>query len=341
MYGPIAAPAWRHSEISEQSISRKIIGHQNYDVPVPGLPALGPAKGNEGLTNLSTGSETQRVDYLAGLIAFSVLLITAQYFCLTFVFDAINAAGQARYYSSFITRKTINEFFLNPVWIGPFLMTSPRFLVANYLRDGHLLPISQKTVARVSRLMIPVTLMAALEYFLVNCGATRWLEFLPSISWSSYPFVVGFNSFAEFISEVLELFYMIPNAAPTITVNYCSGVLWLIPVLLQNSWSTLLFAIIVREIKTPWKRFAFYAFCIINHWYALSWGTYFYLGVLLTDLDITYKWRPYLYARPLAYYPLVLLLALLAFSSLGIDALSQWTGVMYETAEYGIHPDPN
>lgn len=337
----ITAPAWRHPEMSEQSLPRKIIDPQLVDVPIKEIRASDALTRIERLTNLPSGSETQRVDYLAGLITFSVLLITAQYFCLTYVFDAINAAGQTRYYSSLIARKTINEYFLNPIWIGPLLITSPRFLVANYLRDGHLLLISEKTVGRVCRLMIPVTLIAAIEYFLVNCGATRWLEFLPSVSWSSYPFVVGFNSFANFISEVLELFYLIPNAAPTITVNFCSGVLWLMPILLQNSWTTFLLAIVIREIKTPWKRAAFYAFCIVNHWYALSWGSYFYLGVLLTDLDVTYKWRPYLYARPLAYYPLIIAFALLAFGSLGIDCVSQWTGIIYETEEYGIHPDPN
>lgn len=54
--------------------------------------------------------------------------------------------------------------------------------------------------------------------------------------------------------------YLIPNAAPQITFNYCTGVLWTIPVQLQGSWLVLLGVIVIREIKTPWKRFGYYIF---------------------------------------------------------------------------------
>jgi len=54
--------------------------------------------------------------------------------------------------------------------------------------------------------------------------------------------------------------YLIPNAAPQITFNYCTGVLWTIPGQLQGSWLVLLGVIVIREIKTPWKRFGYYIF---------------------------------------------------------------------------------
>ena len=283
----------------------------------------------------------KRVDYLAGLVAVSSLLVTAIHFSLTFAYGSLNAGAFTHYRSEVIARKTINPFLLNLIWIGPFLMTSTRFLVSSYLRTGELLAVAEKTAGRTPRLMIPITAMVTLEYFLINAGATKWLEYLPSITWSTWPFTAGFTDFGNFLSEVIELMYLIPNAAPIITFNYCTGVLWTIPVQLQGSWLTILAVIVICEIKTPWKRFGFYAFCIINHWYALSWGSYFYVGILLTDLDITYKWRTYLHARPLAYYPLLLLCVLTGFAGLGMDLITQWTEVNYATYEYAIHPDIN
>ena len=285
--------------------------------------------------------QKKRVDYLAGLVAVSSLLVTAIHFSLTFVVGTINAGAYTHYDSETIARKFINSYFLNLLWIGPFLMTSTRFLVSSYLRTGELLPVAEKTVGRTPRLIIPVVAMVLVEYFLINAGATKWLEYLPSITWSTWPFTAGFTNFSNFLSEVLELMYLIPNAAPQLTFNYCTGVLWTIPVQLQGSWLTLLGVIVIREIKTPWKRFGFYAFCIINHWYALSWGSYFYIGIMLTDLDITYKWRPWLHARPLFYYPFLTFSMSLGIAGLSMDLITQWTQVNYATYEYAIHPDVN
>ncbi len=283
----------------------------------------------------------KRLDYLAGLVALSSLLVTGIHFSLTFVFGAINAGVYTHYHSETVARKTIDSFLLKLIWIGPFLVTSTRFLVASYLRNGELLPVAEKTVGRTPRLMIPIAAMVMLEYFFINVGATKWLEYLPSITWSDWPFTVGYTNFGNFLSEVLQLMYLIPNAAPLITFNYCTGVLWTIPVQLQGSWLSLLAVIVIREIRTPWKRFGFYAFCIINHWYAVSWGSYFYVGIMLTDLDVTYKWRPYLYARPFIYYPFLALMVAIGVAGLFIESLTQWTNVNYATFEYSIHPDIN
>lgn len=282
-----------------------------------------------------------RVDYLAGLVAIACLLVTGIHFSLTFVYADINTGAYTHYHSEAVADKTIDFFLLNLVWIGPFLMTSARFLISSYLRSGELSLVAEKTVGRAPRLMIPVASMVLLEYFFINIGTTKWLEYLPSITWSNWPYTVGFSTFGNFVSEVLELIYLIPNAAPLLVFNYCTGVLWTIPVQLQGSWLTLLAVIVIREIRTPWKRFGFYAFCIINHWYALSWGSYFYIGILLTDLDLTYKWRSYLHARPLIYYPFLTIVAAMAVAGLFIDVLSQWTNVSYAALEYAIHPDIN
>ena len=67
-------------------------------------------------------------------------------------------------------------------------MTSTRFLVSNYLRNGDLQNVAEKTVGRPFRLLIPVVAIAMLEYFLMDSGATAWLEYLPSVTWSTWPF---------------------------------------------------------------------------------------------------------------------------------------------------------
>ncbi|KAL1876166.1 hypothetical protein Plec18167_005430 [Paecilomyces lecythidis] len=291
-------------------------------------------------TTAAAPTAKKRVDYLAGLVALSSLLVTQIHFGLTFVPAAINPGAFMHYKSEIWARKTVTPYLLNLIWIGPFLMTSSRFLAASYLKNGNLRPLAEKTVGRTPRLIIPIAAIALIEYFFMDAGATKWLMYLPSITWSTWPFTVGYTNFGTFISEVIELMYLIPNAAPQITFNYCTGVLWTIPVQLQGSWQVMLSVIVIREIKTPWKRFGYYAFCIVNNWYALSWGSYFWLGLMMADLDITYKWRKWLSTHPFVYYPLVLLAAVLGFGGLSIDLATQWTEVNYATYEYDIHPDP-
>ncbi|KAI9711141.1 MAG: hypothetical protein M1812_007245 [Candelaria pacifica] len=281
----------------------------------------------------------ERIDYLAGLLAFSSLIITVINFCYTFSPALVSSDAQAHYPSEVWTRKMIAPYLMNSAWFGPFLLISSRFLVSNYLRNGDLLRIAEKTVGRTFRLMVPIVGIALLEYFLMDSGAVKWLEFLPSITFSTWPFVAVPDNLGHFISAMLSLLYIIPNALPQLINNYCTNVLWTIPVQLQGSWTVLLCAIVIREIKTPWKRFGYYTFCIVNHWYALSWGSYFYFGVLLADLEITYKYRKWLYPRPTVYYPVVILCAILAIGGLSSDLATQWTGNNNVQLEYGIHPD--
>jgi hypothetical protein len=280
-----------------------------------------------------------RLDYLAGFIAFSALLVTLNHFGLTFCAAVIIPSVRPHYQSEIWARRTIATYFLDPLWIGPFLMISTRFLVSNYLRTGKLENLAQKIVARPFRLLTPVASIATLEYFLMDAGALNWLEYLASVTWSPWPFTTTVPNPGVFISEIIQLAYLIPNAAPMITHNYCTGVLWTIPVQLQGAWQTLLALIMVKECKTPWKRFVFYAFCVSQHWYGLSWGSYYYAGVLLADLDITYKYKTWLHVRWWVYYPLLWFLICVMFGGFTIDMVTQWTGVQYAEVEYGWHPD--
>lgn len=281
-----------------------------------------------------------RVDYLAGLVAVCSLLVSCTHFILTFVPSVIMEYLPQHYESEHWARATIEPFFFNEIWVGLFFTTSTRFLTSGYLRTGNLKTIAEKVVCRCPRLMIPITAVILFEYFLMDLGATKYLEYIPSVTWSTWPSTTLYTNFGYFFDETLQLFYLIPNAAPQLTWNFCTGVLWTIPVQLQNSWLVLLGVVIVRDIKTPWKRLGYYGFCIINHWYAMSWGSYFWFGLMLADLDITYKYRKYIQARAWIHYPMLTLAAILVFLSLANDLFSFHFGYTFSTQERGIHPEP-
>lgn len=279
-----------------------------------------------------------RVDYLAGLVAVCSLLVSCTHFILTFVPSVIEQYLPQHYNSEYWARRTIEPFFFNEVWVGLFFTTSTRFLTSGYLRKGDLKIVAEKVVCRCPRLMIPITAVIILQYFLMDLGAVKYLEYIPSITWSTWPSTAIYTNFGYFVDETLQLFYLIPNAAPQLTWNYCTGVLWTIPVQLQNSWLVLLGVVIIKEIKTPWKRFGYYSFCIINHWYAMSWGSYFWMGLMLADMDITYKYRKWVQARWWFHYPMLNLAIILVFLSLANDLFSIYTGWTFSTNERGIHP---
>ncbi|KAF2178606.1 glycoside hydrolase family 16 protein [Zopfia rhizophila CBS 207.26] len=281
----------------------------------------------------------QRIDYLAGLVGLCAVLVTVMHFGLTFVPAIVMPGAPVHYESEYWAQKIISPFILNQMWLGVFFTTSTRFLVARYLKTGNLEDIAQAVVRRTPRLMIPVASIALLEYFLVDCGVTKYLRYIPSLTWSTWPYVTRFPTIGHFVSEVLELIYLIPNAVPQITFHYCTGVLWTIAVQLQGSWLVLTGVIVISEIRTLWKRMAYYSFCIVNHWYAQSWGSYIWFGLLLADLDVTYKYKPYLHARPMAYYSLTIFCWLCVAAGFAANIISNWTDFNFVVYESNIHPD--
>lgn len=281
----------------------------------------------------------RRVEYLAGTVALCAVVVTVMHFSLTYVPALVIPGAPYHYESEVWARRIVSPIFLNQMWLGVFFTTSTRFLVDKYLRDGELAHIAQTTIRRTPRLMIPVTCATLIEYFLVDCGVTSNLERVPSISWSSWPYVSRYPSFGIYLSELMELYFVIPNQVPQITFNYCTGVLWTIAVQLQFSWICLLGVIMVREIRNPWKRFGFYAFCIITNWYAQSWGSYFWVGLLLADLDITYNYNKWLETHVKSYY--LILFSFIGMVILGFAAsvIPNWLNYNFSIHETDIHPD--
>lgn len=283
----------------------------------------------------------QRIDHLAGLVAMCAILVTVIHFGLTFVPAMVIPGAPRHYESEYWAQQIISPFFLNQMWLGVFFTTSTRFLVEPYLRKGNLQDVAKAAVRRTPRLMVPVASIALLQYFLIDVGATTYLRYIPSLTWSTWAYVTRYPTFGHYISEVLELVYLIPNAVPQITFNYCTGVLWTVAVQLQGSWLVLCGVIVVYEIKTPWKRMCYYAFCLVNHWYAQSWGSYLWLGLLLTDLDITYKYKQWLHSRPAVYFPLLTVFWLCVAAGFAANMIPNWLDYNFATYEHNIHPDPN
>jgi hypothetical protein len=286
-------------------------------------------------------SPRERVDYLAGLVALCAILVTVMHFGLTFVPGMIIPGAPRHYESELWAQQYIAPFILNQMWLGVFFTTSVRFLVAGYLKRGNMKDLARAAVRRTPRLMIPVASIALLQYFLIDVGATSYLRYIPSITWSTWPYVTRYLTFGHYVSEILELVYLIPNAVPQITYNYCTGVLWTIAVQLQGSWLVLLGVIVVYEIKTPWKRMCYYVFCLVSHWYAESWGSYLWLGLLLTDLDITYAYKKWLHDRPVVYYPLITLCWVCVAAGFSANLIPNWIDFNFAIYEHNLHPDPS
>lgn len=218
-------------------------------------------------------------------------------------------------------------------------MTSCRFLAARFFRDGDLAQLAEKVLLRAPRLVFPCIIVAALEYLFFELDFMQWLLWLPSITWSEWAFISNYNNFGYYLNAMLELLYLIPNAAPGVVSHYCVGVLWSIPVQLQYSFVTLLAVVMVRDIKSTWKKFCFYAWCIIANWYALSWGSCFWAGLMLADLQVNYKASAKIQSKPLGRWVFCMAMWILAFGSAAMTLLEDRLDITTMSSERNIHPD--
>jgi hypothetical protein len=180
-----------------------------------------------------------------------------------------------------------------------------------------------------------------LEYFLLSMGLSASLEWLPSVSWSTWPYVEPQANFAVYLNEAIQLAYLVPNMSPDVISNYCVGILWTIPVQHYFSYITLLAAVLVRDIRRPWKRMGLYTLAIVAGWYASSWSACHWTGLLIADLDITYDWLKWTRARWWALYPVLSLTAGLCLATpLVLLFNSDIFDYPFMAAENAIHPDP-
>lgn len=282
-----------------------------------------------------------RIDYLAGLVALSCIFVTLRHFCLTFWPYIIAAQGDSmHFHADTVLSYIVGPWILTPLWIGPFFVTSCRFLAQRYLKTGKLDDIANKMLLRAPRMLIPVFIFMTFEYFLISLELTGRLEWLPSVSFSTWPYVTPQGNFGIFLNQLVELSYIIPNAAPEVINNYCVGVLWTIPVQLQFSFVVLLAAVLIKDVKKPWKRMLFYLFSIAMGWYGGSWSACHWLGLMLADVDITYDWRRKIQARWWLLYPTLIFGTLITLATplvlLFNSAFYHWSFMSWDNA---IHPE--
>ena len=90
----------------------------------------------------------------------------------------------------------VGGIILSNLWIGPFFLTATRFLSTNYLKHGNLEDIAKKELRRAPRLFVPIIIISLLQYFLISMGLTASLQWLPSATYSSWPYVVAQPNFA-------------------------------------------------------------------------------------------------------------------------------------------------
>jgi hypothetical protein len=72
-----------------------------------------------------------RIEYLAGLLTFSCLLVTAIQFALTFSPASVDPGADAHYATESWIRKSIGAYFLNLVWVGTYFNFSFPCIRAN------------------------------------------------------------------------------------------------------------------------------------------------------------------------------------------------------------------
>lgn len=310
--------------------------------PVPdGMTGAASAEPMTAQPAKAPNAPQQRIDYLAGLVAICCLMVTLRHFSLTFWPYVVTGQGNIKHFPADKWLSPIlGPYLLTPLWIGPFFVTSCRFLAQRYLKTGKLNDVANKMLLRAPRMLIPVFIFMILEYFLISLGLTDRLQWLPSVSYSVWPYVRPQGNFGVFINEAVEIGYIIPNAAPEVINHYCVGVLWTIPVQLQFSFVTLLAAVLIKDVKKPWKRFLFYTLTILAGWYARSWSACHWLGLLLADADITYNWLNYTRARWWLHYPVLFLAGGVAAATplvlLFNSAVYNYPFMSWENA---IHPD--
>ncbi|BFZ57697.1 hypothetical protein PYCC9005_004750 [Savitreella phatthalungensis] len=283
-----------------------------------------------------------RIDYLDGLRGLCCLLVSLVHYSLSFYHGFVTPDNPKFDHYGFVNwiRITIAPiFFTANFGIGVFFVLSSRLIGIRYLKNGLLADLAGATFRRVPRLAFPVLVAVVLTYFLLAVGATMWLKFMPAITWSNWPYAAPFRNPGYFFNEFLALMWVTPPQLPQIIYNYCTGVLWTIPVTIQGSWLIFLGVIVVKEIKNPHKRFVYYGVCMLLSWYALSWGYFFWAGLAICDLDFQLKYRAWVGPMGPRKILVVSILTILVFFSIAVNYLQSLDIIVLPLYEYGIHPD--
>lgn len=241
----------------------------------------------------TTSTGERRIDYLDGMRGFACLGVSMGHFFLMFYGGVTNDVAPHHYPTmEFWLRIVIGPLVLNAgLLLGVFFLLPARTMCQRYLLKGGLSSMADSTVRRLPRLMLPVLGACLVNYFMIDLDAYKWVRRLASRTWTTWAYYQNYKNVLVFVNAYITLWWAAPPDDPALVTGYATGVLWTIPLIVQGLWTCMLCALVAHEIKRPWKRFTFYAICIVCSWYANTWDLFFMGGLVIADLDANIKYR--------------------------------------------------
>ncbi|KAE8225451.1 hypothetical protein CF319_g1806 [Tilletia indica] len=241
----------------------------------------------------ATASGAARVEYLDGLRGFACFLVSFHHFMLIFYYHSTTPAGQAHY----LNFENYFHFILGPILIngglnvGIFFVLSARVIANRYLVRGNLQDLAEASYRRVPRLAVPISAAIIINYFLIQAQAFAWVRKLASRTWSTWSYYHDYDNVGFFFNSWMSLWFVIPPDVPLLISTYATGILWTVPIIVQTSWTVFTCALIAREFKNNYKRFAFYSFCLTLAWWNNRFDYFFIAGLMIADADNKLKYR--------------------------------------------------
>ncbi|CBQ72133.1 conserved hypothetical protein [Sporisorium reilianum SRZ2] len=242
---------------------------------------------------MKTASGDARIDYLDGMRGFACLFVSLGHFILMFWNAMANFYGPHHYYDfEYWIRVIFGPVIINAgLVLGIFFLLPSRTMGSRYLVKGGIQSLADNSVRRMPRLIIPAAGACLANYMMIDVGAYKWVPRMNSLTWSTWSYYQNYDNALDFINSFIALWWAGPPDQPALVTRYATGVLWTIPVIVQGAWTCMLCAVFAHEIKTTWKRFAFYFMCLLLSWYAQTWDLFFMAGLVIADLDINLKYR--------------------------------------------------
>lgn len=302
---------------------------------------------SEGGMRTSTGE--RRIDYLDGMRGFACLFVSLGHFTLIYYYSVSDPTGPSHYPKMTLwLRMILGPIIVNAgLVLGIFFTLPARTMCMRYLLKGGVQSLADSTVRRIPRLALPVLGACIANYFLIDVDAYKWVPRLASRTWSVWSYWQNYDNVMTFVNAFITLWWAAPPDNPALVTGYATGVLWTIPVIIQGMWTCMLAVLIAHELKRPWKRFTYYAFCVALSWYANTWDLFFMSGLIVADLDANLKYRDHA-KKGITIIPglLRIELGMLAWVFFLGCAVQQWLtyiptspGYLFDLWEYGIHPD--